>query len=92
MSTAPPSYQPVATQDERTRSDFVIRVYQHLALAIVAFVGIEAFFFTTGIARSLYEIIAGSPSAWLLVLGGFMTCSTRPSSMPGCSPWPWPRP
>ena len=72
MSAAPPSYQPVATLDERTRSDFIVRVYQHLAAAVLAFVGIEALFLSTGIAKGIYNLIAGSPVSWLLILGGFM--------------------
>ena len=72
MSAAPPSYQPVADLDERTRSDFIVRVYQHLALAIVAFVAFEAFLLATGIAEGLYNFISGSAATWLLILGGFM--------------------
>src|SRR5262245_58279422 len=69
---APMSFAPVATQDEQTRSDFVVRVYQHLALAILAFVAIEALFLNTGIAEGLYNFVAGRGPAWLLILGGFM--------------------
>ena len=37
MASAPPSYIPVATLDDATRSDFIVRVYQHLLAAIVGF-------------------------------------------------------
>lgn len=72
---APVSYVPVATQDEITRSDFVVKVYQHLILAIAAFVAIEALFLNTGLAEAAYDLVAGSSGAWLLVLGGFMLVS-----------------
>jgi uncharacterized protein len=73
MSAAPPAYQPVATYDEVVRADFVTRVYQHLAVAIVAFVAFEALLINLGVAKSLYDLIAGrGGGAWLLILGGFM--------------------
>jgi FtsH-binding integral membrane protein len=64
--------RPVATLDEETRGDFVVRVYQHLMAAIVVFVGIEALFINTGISEAIYDFVAGSGATWLLVLGGFM--------------------
>ncbi len=64
--------RPVATLDDEARGDFVIRVYQHLMAAIAVFVGIEALFFATGIAEKIYDFVAGSGAAWLLILGAFM--------------------
>jgi hypothetical protein len=72
MATAPPSYTPVASLDEITRAEFLTRVYQHLLAAIVAFVAFEALLINLGLAREIYELVAGSGGAWLLVLGGFM--------------------
>ncbi|MEM8925427.1 MAG: Bax inhibitor-1 family protein [Actinomycetota bacterium] len=63
---------PVIHADEQTRSAFLIRVYQHLALAVVAFIAFESALFVTGIAEGLYNFLAGSGIAWLLILGGFM--------------------
>lgn len=63
--------RPVATLDDTTRADFIVRVYQHLLGAIIAFVAIEALFITTGIAERIYDFVAGG-SAWLLILGAFM--------------------
>ena len=74
MATAPPSFQPVANLDEKSRSDFIVRVYQHLVLAVLAFVAIEALFLNTGIAERLYNFLSGG-ATWLLVLGGFMIVS-----------------
>jgi len=64
--------RPVATLDATERGEFVIRVYQHLLLAVGAFVAIETVLFSTGIAESLYDLLVGTSSAWLLVLGAFM--------------------
>jgi uncharacterized protein len=72
MATAPPSYTPVATLDEATRSEFLSRVYQHLLAAVVAFVAFEALLINLGIAREIYELISGGGGRWLVVLGGFM--------------------
>jgi len=64
--------QPVATLDATERGAFVIRVYQHLLLAVAAFVGFEIALFGLGIAEALHDFLVGASSAWLLVLGGFM--------------------
>jgi FtsH-binding integral membrane protein len=72
MAAAPVGFVPVATRDEATRSDFIVRVYQHLILGVVAFVAIEAALINFGVAEAAYDFIAGSPTTWLLVLGGFM--------------------
>jgi FtsH-binding integral membrane protein len=77
MSAAMPGYHPVATSDEVTRGDFLVRVYQHLAVALVAFVAFEALLFNLGVAGKLYDFIAesGRGYAWLLILGAFMIVS-----------------
>ncbi len=75
MSTAPPAYRPVATYDEVVRGEFIVRVYQHLLAAVVAFIAIEALFINLGVASALYDLLTGSGYAWLLILGGFMIVS-----------------
>ena len=72
---APVSYVPVATRDDTTRSDFVVRVYQHLVLAVLAFAVVEGVFLRFGVAEALFDLVAGSGVAWMLVLGGFMLVS-----------------
>ena len=47
-------------------------MYQHLLAAVVAFVAFETLLFLTGAAEGIYNTVAGSGGAWLLVLGGFM--------------------
>jgi FtsH-binding integral membrane protein len=66
---------PVIYRDETTRADFVVKVYQHLILALLAFVAVEALFLQIGVAEAIYDLIAESSGAWLLVLGGFMVVS-----------------
>lgn len=72
---APAYYVPVATRDEVIRADFVVKVYQHLILALLAFVAVEAVFLQIGIGEKVYDMLAGSSGAWLLVMGGFMLVS-----------------
>jgi FtsH-binding integral membrane protein len=75
MSAAPVGYRPVATYDEVVRSEFIIRVYQHLVAAIIAFIAVEALLINLGVAEGLYNFLAGARSGWLLILGGFMAVS-----------------
>jgi FtsH-binding integral membrane protein len=75
MTAAPLSFQPVAALDEKTRSDFIVRVYQHLLVAIGVFVAMEALLINLGAAEAMYDFLAGASAAWLLLLGGFMVVS-----------------
>lgn len=68
----PVSYVPVASRDENTRADFIVKVYQHLALAVVAFIAVEALFLRLGVAKAMWEFLARSSMGWLIILGGFM--------------------
>lgn len=62
----------VATLDAELRHDFVLRVYRHLLGAVAAFVAFETLLFATGIAKGIYDLVASSGGAWLLLLGAFM--------------------
>jgi FtsH-binding integral membrane protein len=64
--------RPVAQSTAEERGEFVLRVYQHLLLAVVAFVGFEALLFSFGVAEALYEFLSEASAAWLLILGAFM--------------------
>lgn len=66
---------PVAQRDEVTRSDFVVKVYQHLILAIAAFVVVEAVFLRVGVAKGIYDFVATGGPTWLIIMGGFMVVS-----------------
>lgn len=74
-SHAPLTTQPVVTLPEDDRIAFMGRVYQHLGLAIVAFMAFEFLLFTSGIAERIYDMVSGSGGAWLLILGAFMVGS-----------------
>mgnify|MGYP001199564645 FL=1 len=72
MSYSPTTYTPVASLQESDRVAFMLKVYQHIGLCIGAFMAIEYLFFASGIAESLYNMVAGNGGAWLLFLGLFM--------------------
>ena len=72
--------QPVATLEAEARSAFLVKVYQHLLGAVVAFVLFETLLFATGAAEALYDLISGSGPTWLLILGGFMVVNWMATS------------
>ncbi len=55
------------------RATFITRTYTHLFGAIIGFVLVEMFFFTTGLATVMARAMLST--SWLLVLGGFMLVS-----------------
>ncbi|HET6776119.1 MAG TPA: Bax inhibitor-1 family protein [Acidimicrobiales bacterium] len=72
MSAAPVSYRPVASLDDVARGEFIVRVYQHLLVAVGAFIAFEAVLINLGVAEAMWNFIADNSSAWFIVLGGFM--------------------
>lgn len=52
------------------RATFITRTYAHLFGAIIGFVLVEMFFFTSGLADVMARAMLGT--SWLLVLGGFV--------------------
>jgi len=68
-----PTTMPVSELPAEARGAFLVRTYIHLALAIALFVGIEVWFFHTGIANTIVQ--AFNSVSWLIVLGGFMLLS-----------------
>ncbi|MFN0278524.1 MAG: Bax inhibitor-1 family protein [Pyrinomonadaceae bacterium] len=58
------------------RAAFIRKTYLLLASAVLAFIGVEVFFFTTGIADVITRLIfSGGSIGWLVVLGLFMGIS-----------------
>jgi FtsH-binding integral membrane protein len=58
------------------RAAFIRKTYTLLAIAIGAFIAVEAFFFSTGIAQTIATLIfTGGSIGWLAVLGLFMLIS-----------------
>jgi FtsH-binding integral membrane protein len=56
-----------------SRARFIVRTYNHLFAAIIAFAAIEFALFYSGLAAVIAQALAGT--SWLLVLGGFMVVS-----------------
>lgn len=58
------------------RAAFIRKTYTLLAVAILAFIGVEAFFFATPIAGMIAGLLfSGGAIGWLVVLGMFMAIS-----------------
>ena len=62
--------RPVEMLGENARATFIARTYSHLFAAVLGFVAVEYFFFTTGLAEVMARAMLGTN--WLLVLGGFI--------------------
>ena len=56
-----------------SRARFIVRTYNHLFVAIIAFAALEFALFASGVAAVIAQTLAGT--SWLLVLGGFMVVS-----------------
>ncbi len=64
---------PAISAPAEDREAFVVKVYQHVGLALAAFVAFEVLLFVTGIADALGDfVLSGGSGRWLLILGGFM--------------------
>ena len=61
---------PIAYADADARGRFINRVYMHVALAILAFTGVEVFLFKSGLAVPIAQAMLSV--SWLLILGAFM--------------------
>ena len=83
MSSPYASSMPVASIGVDERATFITRTYTHLFGAVLAFVLIEVYFFSTGLAESIARAMLGV--SWLLVLGGFMVVSWIASHVAGRS-------
>lgn len=61
---------PVASLNVGARATFIMRTYLHLLGAILAFVAIEMYLFSSGLAYTIANAMLSV--SWLLVLGGFV--------------------
>ncbi len=66
------STAPVISLSTGARAAFIVRTYQHLLGAIVAFAAVEVLIFNAGLAAPIARAFSGR---WLLVLGAFMIVS-----------------
>lgn len=65
---------PVARAGENARAVFIRKTYQHLAVAILAFIGIEYVLINSPLAPAMARMMTGGYS-WLIVLAAFMGVS-----------------
>src|SRR5436305_8971190 len=65
----------VATAAPIERAAFIRKTYLLLAAAILAFIGVEVFFFTSGIANLIASVVFRGGIGWLAILGMFMLIS-----------------
>jgi FtsH-binding integral membrane protein len=70
MQQAVRTYNPVATASAEARSTFIWRTYGHVALAILAFAGIESYLFSSELGARIAQTLLGFN--WLLIRGAFM--------------------
>jgi FtsH-binding integral membrane protein len=57
------------------RARFIRKTYLHLAAAILAFIALEVFLFSSGAADTIAYTVLGGRFSWFLVLFGFMGVS-----------------
>ena len=69
-------YIPAINADEDVRSAFLIRVYQHVALAVLAFMAFETVLFVTGLAQGILNFFSGNGFLWLGLIGAMYLGST----------------
>jgi hypothetical protein len=77
--SAVPYVAPVLEHTADVRVQFMRRVYAHLMGAIAAFVLIELFLFSSGLAYAIANFVFNT--SWLLILGGFVLISWLSSSV-----------
>jgi FtsH-binding integral membrane protein len=70
---------PVGLQSAEVRTAFMGRVYARLVAGVAAFVLIELYLFTSGLAVAITEFVFST--SWLLILGGFMVVSWLANSV-----------
>ena len=64
------SQTPVAYAAVEERAQFIIRTYGHLLAAVLGFVGLELYLFSSGMAEQIAIRMASFP--WLMILGAFI--------------------
>lgn len=67
-----PQDGPAMSAPVEDRAAFIMRVYQHVLGAIVAFGLIEVLLFNTGVAKVMYDFFLASSGRWMLLIGAYM--------------------
>ena len=65
--------QGVYGRSVEARARFVMRTYGHLFGAILLFTALEIFFFQSGLAFNILQVVANT--GWLMIMGGFIVVS-----------------
>jgi FtsH-binding integral membrane protein len=65
-------YETVASAPPSVRVQFIRRTYLHLAGAILAFVGIEAALFSSGMSRDILLSVFASKISWVVLMLAFV--------------------
>ena len=64
---------PISELSAQAQGSFLLRVYGQLTLAIITFVLLEVWFFQSGVADVILQVV--SSVSWLVILGGFKILS-----------------
>jgi FtsH-binding integral membrane protein len=75
MNTAYTSPYLVVDAPAQERAAFIRRTYLHLAMAILAFTGLEVLLFQSGAVRPIMETLLATKYSWLIVLACFIGVS-----------------
>lgn len=81
QSAHPSTFLTAAESSPDARAAFVRRTYVHLAIAILGFVGVEAWLLKSPLAEPLISLMLGHRFSWLVVLGCFMGISMLANGM-----------
>ena len=81
MNESLSSYRPVEALGVDARAAFITRTYWHLFGAIVGFTLLEVFFFKSGLAQPMAQLMLSG--SWLIVLGAFMIVGWAASHVAG---------
>lgn len=64
----------VSQSEPSERAGFIRRTYAHLAGAILAFIGLEAYLLSTPLAGKMLNFIGANQYGWIMFLGAFILC------------------
>lgn len=81
MTTVETLENSVARAEPQTRAEFIKNTYIHVAMALVAFAGIEALLVTSGFAEAFGSFALGSSLMWFVVLAAFIGVSIFANNM-----------
>jgi hypothetical protein len=81
MSDSLSGLRPVEALGVDARAAFITRTYWNLFGAVVAFTLLEVFYFKTGLAERMAQVMLSG--SWLIVLGGFMIVGWLANSVAG---------